>query len=61
MKEHYGASTPAEAEEVIRRDIDAINDTLPVYKQIFKLIVTDQEMIKTPTGKVKRYEETKNL
>ena len=61
MKEHYGASTPAEAEEVIRRDIDAINDTLPVYKQIFKLIVTDQEMIKTTTGKVKRYEETKNL
>ena len=61
MKEHYGASTPAEAEEVIRRDIDAINDTLPVYKQIFKLVVTDQEMIKTTTGKVKRYEETKNL
>ena len=61
MKEHYGASTPAEAEEVILRDIDAINDTLPVYKQIFKLVVTDQEMIKTTTGKVKRYEETKNL
>lgn len=61
MKEQYGAATPEEAEAVIRRDIDAINETLPVYKQIFKLVVTDQEMIKTTTGKVKRYEETKNL
>lgn len=61
MKEHYGASTPSEAEEVIRRDIDAINETLPTYKHIFHLVVTDQEMIKTTTGKVKRYAETKNM
>jgi len=45
----------------IKKDIDAINDTLPVYKQILRVITTDQPMIKTTTGKVKRYEETKNL
>jgi len=61
MKENYGAATPEEAEAVIRRDIDAINETMPVYKQIYRLVVTDQEMVKTTTGKVKRYEETKNL
>ncbi len=61
MKEHYGASTPEEAEAVIRKDIDVINATMPAYKQVYKLIVTDHEMIKTTTGKVKRYEETKNL
>ena len=55
MKEHYGASTPEEAEAVISKDIDAINATMPAYKQVYKLIVTDHEMIKTTTGKVKRY------
>jgi hypothetical protein len=34
---------------------------MPAYKQVYKLVVTDHEMIKTTTGKVKRYEETKNL
>ena len=61
MKEHYGASTPEEAEAVIKKDIDVINATMPAYKQVYKLVVTDHEMIKTTTGKVKRYEETKNL
>jgi long-chain acyl-CoA synthetase len=45
----------------IKKDIDAINETLPVYKQVLRVITTDQPMIKTTTGKVKRYEEAKNL
>ena len=45
----------------IKKDIDQINDTMPTYKQILRVITTDQPMIKTTTGKVKRYEETKNL
>lgn len=61
MKEYFGAETPQEAEAVINADIDKINDTVPAYKQIFRLIVTDQPMIKTTTGKVKRYEEVKTL
>ena len=42
-------------------DIDKINETLPTYKQMLRVIVTDQEIIKTTTGKVKRYEETKKM
>lgn len=61
MKEHFGAETPQQAEAVIKADIDKINDTVPAYKQIFRLIVTDQPMVKTTTGKVKRYEEVKTL
>lgn len=61
MKDNYGAETPEQAEEIIRRDVDKINETVPVYKQIFRLIVTDQPMVKTTTGKVKRYEEVKTL
>ena len=61
MEETMGLSSVEEIEAQIRRDIDAINQQLPTYKQIFRLVITDQPMIKTTTGKVKRYEEAKNL
>ena len=61
MEETMGLSSVEEIEAQIRRDIDAINQQLPIYKQIFSLVITDQPMIKTTTGKVKRYEEAKNL
>ena len=61
MEETIGLSSVEEIESQIRRDIDAINQQLPTYKQIFRLVITDQPMIKTTTGKVKRYEEAKNL
>ena len=61
MKEILGLSSADEIESQIRRDIDQINKQLPSYKQIFRLIVTDLPMIKTTTGKVKRYEEAKSL
>ena len=34
---------------------------MPTYKHIKNLIVTDEEMIKTTTAKVKRYEEMKKI
>ena len=56
-----GLTDADEINAYIKKDIDEINATLPVYKQITRVITTDQPMIKTTTGKVKRYEETKNL
>lgn len=61
MKENYGTEDAAIIEEIIRSDIDKINDTLPSYKQLLRLIITDEPMIKTTTGKVKRFEEVKKL
>ena len=61
MKETYGVTDIEEIEKIVRADVDKINDTMPVYKQITKIIVTDEPMVKTTTGKVKRYEETKKL
>lgn len=61
MKETYGTEDSARIEEIIRGDIDKINDTLPTYKQLLRLIITDEPMIKTTTGKVKRFEEVKKL
>ena len=57
MKEAFGAETPEEVEAAVRKDIDAINETLPLYKNIIRLILQETEMSKTTTGKVKRFEE----
>ena len=51
----------AQIEQRIRADIEAINETLPIYKKMLRVTVTDQPMVKTTTGKVKRFEEIKNL
>ena len=69
MKENHGLDAWAEGAEldqakieaIVKADIDKINETLPTYKQMLRVVVTDQEMVKTTTGKVKRYEEAKNL
>lgn len=61
MSENYATEDPDKIHEIIKADIDQINDTLPVYKQMLRLITTEEEMIKTTTGKVKRFEEIKRI
>ena len=61
MKESYGTDEPEEIDRIIKKDIDGINKELPVYKQMLRVITTDQPMIKTTTGKVKRFEEVKRI
>ncbi len=61
FKEAYGELPPNEIEKIVKGDIDKINETVPTYKHLKRLIVTDEPMIKTTTGKVKRYEEQKKL
>lgn len=61
IRENYHTEDPAEIEKLIKADIDKINENLPVYKQMLRVIATDEPMVKTTTGKVKRYEETKNM
>ncbi|MGN1329823.1 MAG: AMP-binding protein [Clostridia bacterium] len=60
-KNNWSNKTQEEIEKIIWDDIKKINSTMPNYKHIKNLIVTDKEMIKTTTAKVKRYEEMKNL
>ena len=59
MKEHLNATDPEEIKKIIDADIDKINDNVPIYKRMLRVTVTDQPMIKTTTGKVKRHEEIK--
>lgn len=48
-----------EIKDIIWQDIKKINKTLPKYKYIKNLIITDEPMIKTTTQKIKRFEEIK--
>ncbi len=61
MKEMYPEIAEEEYHDVIWKDIKAINQTMPKYKYIKHLIVTDEPMIKTTTQKIKRHEEIKKI
>ena len=60
-KEEIKAVHGYKSEEEILKDmkeyISKINDNMPPYKYIRDIIITDEELIKTTTAKVKRHEE----
>ena len=58
-KEKYPDVNEDELYRIIWEQIKEINKTFPKYKHIQKMILTDQELIKTTTKKVKRFEEMK--
>lgn len=61
VKEKCGETTEEELHKMIWEEIKKINKTLPPYKYIKNLILTDEELIKTTTKKVKRNEEIKKI
>lgn len=61
VKEKYSDKTEEELYKIIWNDIKEINKTLPRYKYIKGMILTDEELIKTTTKKVKRQEEMKKI
>lgn len=61
VQDKYPNKTQEELKEIIWSDIKQINKTMPPYKYIRELIVTDEPMIKTTTQKIKRFEEIKNI
>ncbi len=61
MEQSCGLTDPKAIHEHIRNDIDAVNEELPAYKRMLRVITTDRPMIKTTTGKVKRHEEVKSI
>ena len=61
VKEKYGDISEEDLKQKIWADIKNINKTLTNYKHIKNLIITDEEMIKTTTAKIKRQEEIKKI
>ena len=61
VKEHMNNISYDELHDKVWNDIKEINKTLPTYKYIKKLFLTDEEMIKTTTAKVKRFKEIEKI
>ena len=57
MKNDYGAETENQFMEIAKNSINIINDNLPPHQKIRRIHLTDTPMIKTSTGKIKRYKE----
>ena len=61
VKEIYKIEDENELKEVIWQEIKKINKTMPAYKYIREISLTQKELIKTTTQKVKRFEEMKTV
>jgi len=59
VDEKYPGISEEELHGIIWKDIQEINEGLPLYKKMRHLVITNEEMIKTTTKKVKRAEEIK--
>lgn len=60
-EEKFPGKSKEELYEILWNQIKELNTTFPRYKHIQKLILTDEELIKTTTKKVKRQEEMKKI
>ena len=61
VEEIYGTLDEEKLKELIWQEVKKINKTMPAYKYIREIMITDKELIKTTTQKVKRFEEIKTI
>lgn len=61
MKSEYGVESDEEIKAKLWEKIKEMNKTMPKYKYVKELIITEEELIKTTTLKIKRHEEIKKV
>ena len=61
MKAEYGVETEEEIRAKLWEKVKEINKTMPKYKYVKEMIITEEELIKTTTLKIKRHEEMKKI
>lgn len=61
VKSHYKVSDEQEIKEALWQEVKKVNKTMPAYKYIREISVTEKELIKTTTQKIKRFEEIKTV
>ena len=59
--EVFGATEEEQLKEEIWKEVKKINKTMPAYKYIREILITDEDLIKTTTQKIKRFEEIKTV
>lgn len=61
VKEVYGVSEKDKVKEILWQEIKKVNKTMPAYKYIREITITEKDLIKTTTQKIKRFEEIKTV
>ena len=61
MKDAYDVESEDDIKEKLWQEVKAINKTMPKYKYIKGIIVTEEELVKTTTRKVKRNVEMEKI
>ena len=61
VKEKYKNKTEDELYKIIWEQIKELNKSFPRYKHIQKMFLSNEELIKTTTKKIKRQEEIKKI
>ena len=61
MVERFGDKTNKEYEKLIWDDVKVINQTLPTFKRIKELIITNEPLEKTTTQKIRRFKEIEKI
>lgn len=57
----YGTTDEEKLRELLWQEVKKVNKTMPAYKYIREVSITDKELIKTTTQKIKRFEEIKTV
>lgn len=57
----YGTTDEEKLKEIIWQEVKKVNKTMPAYKYIREIVLTDKDLIKTTTQKIKRFEEIKTV
>lgn len=61
MKDKFGLETEEEIKAKLWKDVKEVNKKVPTYKYIKGITITTEELIKTTTLKIKRFEEIKRV
>lgn len=61
LKEVFPEAKKENYYDIILKEVKQINKTMPAYKYIRQIMVTEEPLIKTTTQKVKRHEEIKKI
>ena len=61
VEEIYGTKEEEVLKEKIWQEVKKVNKTMPTYKYVKEIAITKEELIKTTTQKIKRFEEIKTV